>query len=99
MSSYSIFLINIYLDIMRGETCSDHSNVGDSAVILLMPASVGEGERRKNGEKRRVSGGSCNSEKVTGFCVDLAEDQMPQESQCISGTRDGAKRLNSMALC
>lgn len=58
MSSYSIFLINIYLDIMWGETCSDHSNVGDSTAIL-MPASGGEGERRKNGEKGRVSGGSC----------------------------------------
>lgn len=73
--------------------------MGDSAVILLMPASGGEEEGRKNGEKRRVSGGSCNPEKATGFCVDLAEDQMPQESQCISGPHDGAKRLNSIALC
>lgn len=99
MSSYSIFLINIYLDIMWGETCSDHSNVGDCTVILLMPASGREGGKKEKQRKREsVREFTSNLEKVMGFCVDLAEDRMPWESQCISRPRGRAKRLKSSAF-
>jgi len=56
----------------------------------------GGGEKEKWRKRESVRGLMCNS--VKGFCVDLA-DRIPQESQCISRPRDGAKRLNSTAFC
>lgn len=61
------------------ETCSDHSNVGDSTVILLVSAAgvEVEGKGGKTETKReRVREFASNLKKVTGFCLDLAEDGM-----------------------
>lgn len=60
------------------ETCSDHSNVGDSTVILLVPATGGEGEEKeKQRQRESVREFTGNLEKVTGFRLDLAADGMP----------------------
>lgn len=60
------------------ETCSDHSNVGDSTVILLMPATGGEGgEKEKRRQRESVREFTSNLEKVTGLCLGLAEGGMP----------------------
>lgn len=60
------------------ETCSDHSNVGDSTVILLVPATGGEGgEKEKQRQRESVREFTGNLEKVTGFRLDLAADGMP----------------------
>lgn len=52
--------------------------MGDSTVILLMPATGREGgEKEKQRQRESVREFASNLEKVTGFGLDLAEDGMP----------------------
>lgn len=69
------------------ETCSYHSNVGDSTVILLVPATGREGGGREGKAEnwKSVREFADNFEKVTGFHHGLAGDGMTGESQCIHG--------------
>lgn len=58
MTSYSIFLISIFFRHNMRQTCSDHSNVGDSTAILLVPAIGREGgvEGRKSKKVKECQG-------------------------------------------
>jgi len=56
------------------------------------------GEKAKQRQRESVREFTSNTEKGLGFRLDLAEDGMPQESQCIYGPFDGSKRLNSSAF-
>lgn len=59
------------------ETCSDHSNVGDSTVILLLPATGGEGgEEGKQRQRQSVREFTSNLEQVTGSCLSRRRDAL-----------------------
>lgn len=69
------------------QTCSDHSNVGDSTVILLVPATGREGgvEGRKSKKVKECQEFADNFERVTGFHLGLAGDEMLGESKFFHG--------------
>lgn len=71
------------------KTCSDHSNAGDSTVILLVPATGKEGGGKEKQKSESVREFADNFERVTGFHHGLAGDEMPGESQCFHGGQRG----------
>lgn len=100
MRSYSIFLINICLDIIWGKpaqtTAMWEIPLLFSSCQLLVWRWRGKEERPR--QRERVREFASNLKKVTGFCLDLAEDGMSWASQCTYGPCDGSKRLNSSAF-
>lgn len=94
------FLINICLDIIWGKpaqtTAMWEIPLLFSSCQLLVWRWRGKEERPR--QRERVREFASNLKKVTGFCLDLAEDGMSWASQCTYGPCDGSKRLNSSAF-